>query len=147
MWEGKWNGTKRVAIKRMIEQFQPAEGLQGEVITMKSLCHPNRVRFCSISARIGEPTCLIVGLMEGGSLHDYLRGDGKTLQLPQLIEKAEQIAAGMAYLEQHNYVHQNLSACNVLLTKDLTCKVSDYGVIRLLKEVNEEGSIPMRLSK
>ena len=147
VWEGKWNGTRRVAVKKMIEQFQPAECLQGEVIAMKSLCHPNLVQFYSVSVRVGEPTCLIVELMEGGSLRDYLRGEGKTLQLFQLIEKAEQIAVGMAYLEQRNYVHQNLSARNVLLTKDLTCKVSDYGIIRLLKEVNEEGSIPTRLSK
>ncbi len=147
VWEGKWNGTRRVAVKRMIEQFRPAECLQDEVVTMKSLCHPNLVQFYSVSMRIGEPTCLIVELMEGGSLRDYLRGEGKTLQLSELIEKAEQIAAGMAYLEQHNYIHQNLSARNVLLTKDLTCKVSDYGVIRLLKQVNEEGSIQMRLSK
>ena len=72
---------------------------------------------------------------------------GETLQLSQLIEKAEQIAAGMAYLEQRNYIHQNLSIRNVLLTKDLTCKVSDFGIVRLLKEVKEDGSIPMCFPK
>ena len=147
VWEGKWNETKRVAIKKMTEQFQPTEGLQDELATMKSFSHPNLVQFYSSSMRIGEPVCLIVELMEGGSLLDYLREAGETLQLSRLIEKAEQIAAGMAYLEQRNYVHQSLSARNVMLTKDLVCKVSDYGIIRLLKEVNKEGSIPMCLPK
>ena len=147
VWQGRWNGTKQVAIKKMIEQFRPTERLQEELATMKSLHHPNLVQFYTAMTKIGEPTCLVVELMEGGSLLDYLRGEGKTLELSQLIEKAEQIAAGMAYLEQHNYVHQNLSARNVLLTKELVCKVSDYGIIRLLKEVNELGSIPMCLPK
>ena len=149
VWQGKWNGKEQVAVKKMTEQFQPTEHLHKELATMKSLHHPNLVQFFSATTRLGEPTCLIVELMEGGSLLDYLRGqgEGKTLQFSQLIEKAEQIATGMTYLEQHNYIHRSLSARNVLLTKEFMCKVSDYGMLRLLKEVNEEGSIPMSLPK
>lgn len=145
VWDGQWNST-RVAIKILVEHFIPSENVQDELHLVKSFHHPNVVQM--YAARTTEkPVCIVQELMECGSLLDYLRGEGKTLQLAQIIEKAEQIAAGMGYLEQHNYVHQNLSARNVMLSRDLVCKVSDYGVVRLIKVVNEQCSVPISLPK
>ena len=65
-----------------------------------------------------------------GNLLEYLRGDGRSLKLPQLIGKAAQTAAGMAYLEQQQYIHGDLAARNVILAENLTdCKVFDYGFV------------------
>ena len=148
VWEGQWCGATRtrVVIKKMTEQFTSTLNIKDELATMKSLYHPNLVRFYGAFTR-KEPICLIMELLECGTLLNYLHGDGRRLQLPQLLQKATQVAAGMAYLEQQNYVHQSLSARNVMLTKDLVCKVTDHGVVRLLKEVHEECSIPIFLPK
>ena len=55
-----------------------------------------------------------------------LRGDGSSLELPQPIDMGAQVAAGMAYLEKKNCIHRNLTARNILLGKNLICKVADF---------------------
>lgn len=49
--------------------------------------------------------------MKNGSLLDYLLDKGRALRLPQLVDMAAQIAAGMAFLESQNYIHRGWFNC------------------------------------
>lgn len=55
------------------------------------------------------------------------------LKLQQLIDMAAQIAAGMAYLENQNYIHRDLAARNVLVAENNIVKIADFGLARLIK--------------
>jgi len=55
------------------------------------------------------------------------------MKLPQLIDMAAQIAAGMAYLEAQNYIHRDLAARNVLVGENNIVKIADFGLARLIK--------------
>jgi serine/threonine protein kinase len=46
---------------------------------------------------------------------------------------AIQVAAGMAYLESHNYIHRDLAARNVLVGFFHMVKIADFGLARLIK--------------
>ena len=51
-----------------------------------------------------------------------------------LMQWAEQIANGMAYLAEKSVVHADLATRNVLLTENKVAKVSDFGLSKKLYE-------------
>lgn len=45
-----------------------------------------------------------------------------------------QVADGMAFIEQKNYIHRDLRAANILVSHELICKVADFGLARLIED-------------
>lgn len=45
-----------------------------------------------------------------------------------------QVAEGMAFIEQKNYIHRDLRAANILVSQELFCKVADFGLARLIED-------------
>uniref|UniRef100_A0A8D3DRD1 receptor protein-tyrosine kinase n=1 Tax=Scophthalmus maximus TaxID=52904 RepID=A0A8D3DRD1_SCOMX len=68
----------------------------------------------------------------------------------QLVGMLRGIAAGMRYLADMGYVHRDLAARNILVNSNLVCKVSDFGLSRVIDDDPEAvyttsgGKIPVR---
>ena len=131
VWEGIWNGTAKVAVKVIKPEvsvcFDP-DFMQN----MEKICHQNIVQLYGIVKE--EPVYIITELMKHGSLLEYLHGDGRSKKLPNLIDMAAQVAAGMAYLEELGCVHRNLAARNVLVGNNDVCKVADFGLSEIIND-------------
>ena len=134
VWEGLWNNTTSVAVKTLIPgTMSPQEFLQ-EAGMMKKLRHPKLIQLYAVCTK-EEPIYIVTELMKHGSLLDYLRKHhGHSLKLPQLINMSAQVACGMAYLEEQNYIHRNLAARNILVGENRICKVADLGLGLLFDE-------------
>ena len=100
---------------------------------MKKLRHQKLIQLYAVCTR-EEPIYIVTELMKHGSLLEYLRDEGRSLKLPQLIDMSAQVASGMAYLEEQNYIHRDLAARNILVGENLICKISDFGLGRVFDE-------------
>ena len=135
VWKGTWNKDTVVAVKMLKPGAKSAYGFLKEVELLKQLNHPRVIQLCAV-CKEDWPVYIITEFMEHGSLFEYLRGDGRSLKLPQLIDMGAQVAAGMGYLEEKNCIHQDLGAKNILVGGNLTCKVAELSSARVIsKEV------------
>ncbi|XP_048790162.1 ephrin type-A receptor 6 isoform X5 [Lagopus muta] len=98
----------------------------------------------------GRPVMIVVEYMENGSLDSFLRKHDGHFTVIQLVGMLRGIASGMKYLSDMGYVHRDLAARNILVNGNLMCKVSDFGLSRVLEDDPEAayttsgGKIPIR---
>ena len=52
----------------------------------------------------------------------------------QLAGLLRGVAEGMTYLSDMGYIHRDLAARNVLVDHSLVCKVSDFGMSRVVED-------------
>ncbi|XP_053684693.1 uncharacterized protein LOC128734491 [Sabethes cyaneus] len=143
VWEGLWNNTTPVAIKTLKSGTMDPKDFLAEAQIMKKLRHNKLIQLYAVCT-LEEPIYIITELMKHGSLLEFLQGKGRNLKLPQLIDMAAQIAAGMAYLESQNYIHRDLAARNVLVGDNNIVKIADFGLARLIKEDEYEARVGAR---
>lgn len=61
----------------------------------------------------------------------------RDLPIKTVLDLIFQVAEGMAFLEDKNFVHRDLAARNVLLVNDHFAKISDFGMSKALGLGNE----------
>lgn len=143
VFEGLWNKTTPVAIKTLKPGTMDPKDFLAEATVMKNLRHLKLVQLYAVCT-LEEPIFIITELMKNGSLLEYLMGKGRGLKLNVLIDMAAQIASGMAYLEEQNYIHRDLAARNILVGDQNVVKIADFGLARLIKEDEYEARVGAR---
>jgi len=130
------NTLDQVAIKQMNLEENYEEDLIGEIAMMKTLHHPNIVRYLS-SYLVGEDQLWIVmEFMAGGSLTEIL-DQFKHIQLtePQIALILREAMTAVDYIHSLHRLHRDIKSDNILLDMEGNIKLADFGyTVQLTQE-------------
>ena len=101
-----------------------------------TLDHPNIVRVVDSGVFDGRPY-MAMQLIQGCSLAALIKSCAEaTTPLPPtvLLHMACDLAAALEYAHRHDVLHRDVSPGNVLLSDAGECRLSDFGVARLVTE-------------
>ena len=101
-----------------------------EAQAIAQLRHPNILNVYDFGEYQGTPY-MIVEYVPGGSLANRL-GEGQIDQAAAL-KYLRGIASGLDYAHEHGIVHRDVKPANVLLEKDNTPVLADFGLAKLLQ--------------
>lgn len=79
--------------------------------------------------------------VDGVTVEDMIRHQG-TLPVEKVLDVTLQVAAALKYLTQHSIVHRDIKPANMMMTKDGTVKLGDFGFIQSVfdAELMQEGT-------
>ncbi len=108
-------------LQRFYREAQAAGGLQ----------HPNVVIIYDLGeAQDGTPY-IAMEFLEGEDLEKYIN-EQRQIPLSQKIGFIVQVASALSYAHKRGVVHRDIKPANIVVTKDGTPKVLDFGIARLV---------------
>lgn len=132
-----------VAVK-VLTDMSPENSLAlwKEARVMQMYDHPNVVRMYGV-ANDTEPFYLVMELVTGGALNDFLKKKAKTMTNSRRTQILYEAALGIEYLHSKGCIHRDIAARNLLLDK--VVKVADFGLTRKTKSYKVNPDKPMNL--
>lgn len=108
--------------------------------------HPHTVNCLYVRRLDGLPR-VFAEWLDGGSLADAVRSGGlytggPRAVLGRVLDVAVQTAWGIRHAHRHGLVHQDVKPANVLLTRDGTAKLTDFGLAGARAAAGEVGLVP-----
>ncbi|MGH8943395.1 MAG: Stk1 family PASTA domain-containing Ser/Thr kinase [Acidimicrobiia bacterium] len=140
VYEGRDNLlNRRVAIKVLHSQYSADEAFvkrfRREAQAAANLSHPNIVGIYDWG-QAQNTYFIVMELVDGRSLRDVLRSEGALLPR-RATEITAEVAAALSVAHQAGLVHRDVKPGNILLAKDGTVKVTDFGIARAWDDSQE----------
>jgi serine/threonine protein kinase len=92
---------------------------------------PDLVRVLDYFEDAGEGPCLVMELVDGGSLKALLGPD--RLPFPVTRRLITEVLQTLAHLHDVEVLHRDLSPCNILISSTGSVKVADLGIARVME--------------
>lgn len=125
-----------VAVKILHQQFQSdmefIDKFHREAQAAARLSHPNIVNIYDVGVE-GTTHYIVMEYVSGKTLKERIRMEGH-LPTAEALQIAENIASALAHAHSTGLVHCDIKPHNILMMKDGTAKVADFGIARAVTE-------------
>lgn len=122
-----------VAIKVLKESLKYDEDVVKRFSTESkaaaSLSHHNIVSIYDVGETDKGINYIVMEYVDGVTLKEYITNEGQ-LEWHEACEFAYQIAMALECAHENGIIHRDIKPHNILLTKDHTLKVTDFGIAR-----------------
>src|SRR5947209_7518975 len=129
-----------VAIKVLREVYSTdskfVKRFQQEAKVASSLQHPNIVQVYDYGQTDGN-YFIVMEYINGTDLRRYLRSRG-VLAVDRAIIIAHDVALGLGAAHRRGIVHRDVKPQNVLVGRDGSIKLTDFGIASVYKDINAE---------
>ena len=128
--------NRYVAVKILKDEFASDQEFRrqfhDEAQAVAMMSHPNIVNIYDVS-RSGNVEYIVMELIEGITLKEYLSRRGQ-LSPKEVTIFATQIARALEHAHDHDIIHRDIKPHNILLLRDGTVKVADFGIAHFAEQ-------------
>jgi len=132
--------NRYVAVKVLKDEFandnEFREHFRAESQAVAMLSHPNIVSVYDFS-RDSNCQYIVMELLEGITLKQYMQKKG-ALSWKEALHFATQISRALSHAHSKGIVHRDIKPQNIMVVKDGSIKVADFGIAHLQNESNAE---------
>ena len=130
--------NRLVAIKILKDDFSQDEEFRqrfhAESQAVAMLSHPNIVSIYDVSTS-DDADYIVMELIDGISLKQYMEKKG-VLNWKETLHFAIQIAKALDHAHSRGIVHRDIKPHNVMVLKNGSVKVADFGIARVMSQSN-----------
>ena len=114
------------------EEFRNRFHAESQAVAM--LSHPNIMSVYDVSTH-DDADYIVMELIDGITLKQYMEKKG-TLNWKETLHFAMQIAKALEHAHGRGIVHRDIKPHNVMVLKNGSAKVTDFGIARLMSQSN-----------
>lgn len=127
---------RKVAIKAISipanEKEETIERFEREVHNLTQLAHKNIVNVYDVTEN-DDCFFIVMEYIDGPTLSEYIMNH-QPLDIQTIINFTEQIIEGIKHAHETRIVHRDIKPQNILIEKDKTLKILDFGIAKALSE-------------
>ncbi len=132
--------NRYVAVKILKDEFARdddfREHFKAESQAVAMLSHPNIVSVYDFS-KDSDSQYIVMELLEGITLKQYMQKKG-ALSWKEALHFATQISKALSHAHAKGIVHRDIKPQNIMVVKDGSIKVADFGIAHLQNESSAE---------
>jgi eukaryotic-like serine/threonine-protein kinase len=134
--------AKEVAVKVVrggLESESVSERFRNERQILASLDHPNIARLLDGGKSDDGVPYLVMELIEGERIDTYC--DRHRLSVAERLQLFRQVCSAVQYAHRRLVIHRDIKPSNILVTKDGSPKLLDFGIAKILTPIHDAETV------